>query len=1019
MIFATLFSQPAFSYWQQKVDHKIAVTLDDRDHILRGYAEMTYTNNSPDTLRYIFMHLYPNAYKHDHTAFAKQKVADGDTKFYYSNKYEKGFIDSLSFTTEDLPMSYSKYNDNEDIIFLELIDPLYPGASIKINTPFRVVIPKTFSRLGHIGQSYQITQWYPKPAVYDKDGWHMMPYLDQGEFFYEYGDYDVAMTLPKNYVVASTGHLQTESEKEFRKLRDVKNATDQQIDKMVIRSEKMKLGKRIERAGQDKVIVPASDRENKTIRFTQNNVHDFAWFADKTFFVSRVDFQLPNNKNCTAYSFITPPNINKFKTSAEALAETTKFLSEKVGAYPYNQISIVDGPLYAGGGMEYPNIAIIGKLPDEKTVNIVIVHEAGHNWFQGILGSNERVHPWLDEGINSFYEAKVVEVLKQKKIPVAASGGNSLVYVLNGHARYDQPIELPADEYTSPNYGGVVYAKAAQAMAYLEDYIGEKDFENGMQEYFQTWKQKHPAPNDMRAALEKNTAKNLDWFFDKLLTSGQPIDYRISKTLPSENGRKILVTDKFGSLYPVPVFAVKGDSILEKTYSKNGVANLSNWGGGVEYVVNKEGVVPEINVRNNGYKPKSFFKRSAPKLGLGTSVFKPGINKAFLLPAGGYNFYDGFMAGVAFHNLKIPNNQFQFAVAPLYSFKSNQLNGTGVVGYSFYPKGPLHKITASVQGGSFSADATDQNLEKAIYPRWYKVNPRLRFELAKKTLRSPVERTVVLNFFHTGRQGYNFKQDSVKINDTAFERIFIPSLGSYERQNLFRLNYIYKNNRTFNPYSYDLQYETTKDISKVAATVNLKIDYFMPKKALYIRAFAGKFFYLNNEASFFDVAPYFLNVTPTAVNDYAYENTFIGRNEREGYRGQQVLDREGGFATRTSFLANPLGRTDDWLAAVNIRTDIPVKFFYLPQLFFNVATFADAGSVTSSGSKTLFEGGLQFNILKEIIKINVPLVLSKDLKDYTQSIYTTNRFSRQISFSLSTDRIDFLRTQERLTDIVF
>ena len=183
LLLSLLGAQPVFSYWQQKVDHKISVTLDDKNHILRGYQEMRYTNNSPDTLRYIFMHLYPNAYKHDHTAFAKQKVEEGDTKFYYSNKYEKGFIDSLSFTINDLPLSYSKYNNHDDIVFLELLDPLLPGASVKINTPFRVVIPKTFSRLGHIGQSYQITQWYPKPAVYDNDGWHMMPYLDQGEFF--------------------------------------------------------------------------------------------------------------------------------------------------------------------------------------------------------------------------------------------------------------------------------------------------------------------------------------------------------------------------------------------------------------------------------------------------------------------------------------------------------------------------------------------------------------------------------------------------------------------------------------------------------------------------------------------------------------------------------------------------------------------------------------------------------------------------------------------------------------------
>ena len=887
-------SHSANAYWQQKVDHKIQVSLDDENHILRGYQEMVYTNNSPDTLEYIFMHIYPNAYKNDHTAFAKQKVESGDTKFYFSDKYEKGFIDSLAFTADNLPLNFSKYNDNEDIIFLELVEPLLPGKAITIETPFRVVIPKTFSRLGHIDQSYQITQWYPKPAVYDKDGWHMMPYLDQGEFFYEYGDYDVEITLPNDYVVASTG--------------------DQLLKENADNG-----GQKTNQRGARKTV--------KTLLYRQSSVHDFAWFADKTFKVRKEEFKLPSGKKCTAYAYYTPANEKKYVNSAKVLAETTQFLSKEVGEYPYNHISIVDGPLYAGGGMEYPNIAIIGTLPDEKTVNIVIVHEAGHNWFQGILGSNERIHPWLDEGVNSFYEAKIVDHLKTKEIPIAASGGNGVIYMLNGHLRHDQPIELPATEYTDENYGGVVYAKAAKAMAYLEDYIGAPSFKKGMREYFKTWKQKHPSPNDLRAALERNTNQDISWFFKNFIQSKEPLDYIISSVSTQGQNKVVKVKDKRGSTYPVPVFAMRGDSVLQKSYSKNGEAFFDNYASDVHYEVDHDGVIPEINKRNNKYKVNGLFKRTSPKLGIGTSFLKPGKNKAYLLPAVAYNHYDRTMAGLVLHNLTLPNRQFQFALAPLYSFRSQQINGTGIVGYSFYPKRNFYRITASVQGSTFSADSTIRNLSEAIYPRWYKLNPRLKFELAKPNLRSPIERNLVLNYFHIGTQGFDFNRDPV-------DSIFRASVGTYEKRNIFRVNYIHNNNRTFNPFGYNVQYEMTKDISKLSAEGNIKIDYFMPKKAFYIRAFAGKFFYLNNETSFFDVAPYFLNVTPTAVNDYAYENTFIGRNERTGYQSQQVMNKEGGFATRSTFLANPLGRTDDWLVSVNLRSDIPLKYKFLPQVFF-------------------------------------------------------------------------------------
>lgn len=988
ILLCVFLSHTSQAYWQQKVDHKIEVTLDDKDHILRGYQEMTYTNNSPDTLRFIFMHLYPNAYKHDHSAFAKQKVESGDTKFYYSKKYDKGFMDSLAFMQGELPLDYSKYNNNEDIIFIELAEPLMPGESTIISTPFRVVIPKTFSRLGHIGQSYQITQWYPKPAVYDDKGWHMMPYLDQGEFFYEYGDYDVEITLPTKYIVASTGDLKSPvqgARTSFNEEWPNKNGSQP---------------------------AAAFRKSLVTVQYAQQNVHDFAWFADKRFKVKKEEFKLPSGRKCTAYAYYTPENEKKYKTSAKALAETAKYLSEEVGEYPYNQISIVDGPLYAGGGMEYPNIAIIGKLPDEETVNIVIAHEAGHNWFQGILGSNERIHPWLDEGVNSFYEAKIVEHLKKKEIPVAASGGNAAIYILNGHIHRDQSIELPAVEYTDANYGGVVYAKAAKALAHLEDYIGADDFKKGMNLYFKTWKHKHPAPVDMRSALEKETNKDMRWFFNDLLYSKEPMDYVIKSVSAQGANKMVKVKDKFGSRYPVPIFAMRGDSVLQKNYSQNGEAFFDNLGADVHYKIDQDNLLPEINHANNNYRPKALFKRSSPKLGLGTSVLKPGANKVYLLPAYGFNNYDRNMPGLVIHNIAFPNKKFQFGLAPMFSIPAKRLNGTGIVGYSFYPKKNLYRVTASVQGATFSADSTARNLTEAVYPRWYKVNPRLKFELNKPNARSPIERSIVFNYFHTATQGFVFTRNPV-------DSIFRASVGDYEKRNLLRVNYIHKNNRTFNPFSYNFQYETTQDISKLSAEGHLKIDYFMPKKAFYIRAFAGKFFYLNNETSYFDVSPYFLNVTPTAVNDYAYENTFLGRNERDGLQSQQVLDREGGFTTRTTLLADPLGQTDDWLVSVNLRSDIPLKYKFLPQVFFNAASFAEAGNSNPSGNKTLFEGGLQFNLIKEIVKVNIPLVLSKDFKDYTQSIYTKNRFSRQISFSLSTDRLDFLRTQEAVTKLVF
>jgi len=177
------------SYWQQKVDVTIDVRLDDSLHFLHGDEKIVYANNSPDELTYIYFHLYPNAYKNVRTAFANQMVENGSVKFLYSDKYQRGYIDSLDFKVlYDEGQMSAKVEATKDVDIVKLIlpKPLQSGGKITITTPFRVKIPHVFSRLGHVKQSYQITQWFPKPAVYDAGGWHQMPYLNQGEFYSDY-----------------------------------------------------------------------------------------------------------------------------------------------------------------------------------------------------------------------------------------------------------------------------------------------------------------------------------------------------------------------------------------------------------------------------------------------------------------------------------------------------------------------------------------------------------------------------------------------------------------------------------------------------------------------------------------------------------------------------------------------------------------------------------------------------------------------------------------------------------------
>jgi hypothetical protein len=390
----------AQTYWQQEVNYKINVALNDEKHEISGTEEIEYVNNSPDQLTYLYFHLWPNAYKNNQTALAKQMVLNGSRKLQFAKKEQRGYITNLAFELNGRPAKLEY--EQQDVAKLVLNEPLKPGEKITIRTPFTVKVPGAFSRLGHVGQSYQITQWYPKPAVYDRKGWHQMPYLDQGEFYSEFGKFDVKITLPENYTVGATGELQTASE--LRRLDSLATVT---------------AGK--SSFGND-MTFPASAAKTKTLHYVQDKIHDFAWFADKRFNVLKDTVQLPESKRpVITWQMFLNKNADGWLKRRNDINDAVYYYSKHVGEYPYAAATAVDGVLGEGvGGMEYPMVTV--------TFPSAIIHEVGHNWFYGILGSDERQHPWMDEGLNSYVEKRIDDDKnrelgkKDNSIPVGLRG---------------------------------------------------------------------------------------------------------------------------------------------------------------------------------------------------------------------------------------------------------------------------------------------------------------------------------------------------------------------------------------------------------------------------------------------------------------------------------------------------------------------------------------------------------------------------------------------------------------------
>ena len=539
----------AEDYFQQDVSYDIEVTLNDTDRTLTAFEKLTYKNNSSDTLEFIWFHLWPNAYKNDSSAMAKQFIRLGSTRFLYTKEKDRGYIDSLDFSVDGVNAIWEYHSEWIDVAKVILPKPLLPGKTILIETPFFVKLPRVVSRLGHTGKHFEITQWYPKPAVYDRDGWHPMPYLNMGEFYSEFGTFDVKISLPENYRVMATGDM-VNGEKELAWLDSLaligdslKDLSKKEIAKYSKENNPRKKKKKKEGIDKDSIKT----YQNKTIHFRQENVHDFAWFADPNWIVQKGELQLDDSsRTITLWSMYLPKNAWLWRKSLEYLHDSGLWYSRFYGDYPYNHISAVDGDMSAGGGMEYPNITVISRSGSEDLLEYVIMHEVGHNWFYGILGTNERDHPWMDEGINEFtgiryWEKKysdrdnqfVFSDQIQNKLGIGKNVNMSYFQYAgysSGATKYDtQPLSISSDEnYFYRNYGQS-YSKVAVMMRYLQHYIGEEKIDKIMQDYYSSWKYKHPGPDDFTFFFDKHLDEDIDWFFDNLIDSTTYIDYKVSK----------------------------------------------------------------------------------------------------------------------------------------------------------------------------------------------------------------------------------------------------------------------------------------------------------------------------------------------------------------------------------------------------------------------------------------------------------------------------------------------------------
>ena len=961
-------------YWQQEVNYSITVELDDVKHTLFGHEEFTYINNSPDELTEIYIHLWPNAYSSKKTALAKQTYQMDDNDLSLGNDSLKGSISQLDFKVNGAPVSWDYEKFNLDICILKLNQPLLPGDGIRVSTPFFVQIPSgSISRLGHVGQSYQITQWYPKPAVYDKNGWHQMPYLTQGEFYSEYGSFDVSITLPANYVVGATGDLQTASEVEF--LNALAKKTAEEL-------KDIQPGKKNYPKGSNN--FPASSTDKKTLRYTQKNVHDFAWFADKRYMVLKGEVELPHSKRkVTSWSMFTPRNKGLWSKSIEYINDATFYYSKWNGDYPYNQVTAVDGTISAGGGMEYPNVTVIGNSSSPMELEVVIVHEVGHNWFYGQLGSNERVHGWMDEGMNTLNEIRYV----QTKYPDNTALSDM---VLNGRFHMndldhhdmadlsyraiaglgeDQPIETHSARFTSINYGIIMYQKTGLIFYYLKEYLGEELFDKCMMQYYRDWEFKHPQPEDMRASLEKTSGKDLKWLFEDLIQTTNHVDYKIKNVKLSKQGL-LVKTKNVGQVDgPIEINALIGDSVVETVWVEPGNktnTTIITTTTPDEIRIDHGKDIPELSRQNNSWSRERLFNRFEPlKFEFLIGDHEPERTRVFWTPTVAGNFYDKFMLGVAIHNYGAPTSKFNYVVAPFYSFGRQMVSGMSDFNYTFLPKKNLKTSRFGVSVKSFKNDSTYRRNDSyyvAVSPYWIA-------KIGNRKDNSPVSQYIKVQSI--------YKKD--KVGPTHLER-----LGAYIEYNLDYVKVDHNINlKLRNEYYTDAK--NSDELGRILVESTYRFRYVRKKMNRWIelRGFVGHT-YLNNFSAT-NAYQYSMSLSGAdGQQDLFVDEYYFGRSETQGIWSQQRDENMGGFKSTSWY-----GTTSYTMATANLYFQFPIK----PNIF---GLFADFGTFYNG---TSFNGAINTGLalrLGKVFGVYFPVWMSKQM----DAAYNSKNYAERIRFTL-------------------
>ena len=544
--FGSLMAQST-TYWQQHVDYKMDVVMDVKNYQYKGTQELVYTNNSNDTLRKVYYHLFNNAFqpgsemdarlhsiKDPDARMVNKVTVDGkEVKVSRIESLKPNEIGYLKITNFKQDGAVAEAKTAGTILEVTLAKPILPNSKSTFTLDFNGQVPIQIRRSGRNnseGVELSMTQWYPKLAEFDFEGWHADPYIAR-EFQGVWGNFDVKITIDKEFVLGGTGYLQNPNEIGF--------------------------------GYQSEGVVVNTPKKTKTLtwHFVAPMVHDFAWAADKNYMHDVV--KGPNDVDLHFLYKNYPKTVENWKKLQPMMVKVMDIFNKNVGNYPYKQYSFIQG---GDGGMEYAMSTLMLGNGTLEGIFGTATHELGHSWFQHVLASNESKHPWMDEGFTTYISDLAENELSDKKVANPFSGNYRAYYNLVNSGK-EQSQTTHGDRYDENRpYSTSSYVKGSIFLSQLRYVIGEDKLAETIKRYYHDFKFKHPTPNDIKRSAERVSGANLDWYLVDWAQTTNTIDYGIKAV--TENGNQTTVSlERIGRMpMPIDLLVEYTDGTMESFY---------------------------------------------------------------------------------------------------------------------------------------------------------------------------------------------------------------------------------------------------------------------------------------------------------------------------------------------------------------------------------------------------------------------------------------------------------------------